>query len=78
MGLISVQEQLALFVGLVYLPARNRVRMPDGSLVDQKRFNVIFPGQYDSGGKSTKAWFAFVHNQAYRPPVDTTPPMSFK
>ena len=70
MGVISVQEQLALFVGLVYIPARNRVRMPDGSLVDQKRFNVLFPGKYDTGdGTTSKAWFAFVHNLAYYPPV---------
>lgn len=69
MDTVSAQEQLTLFVGLVYLPAVNRIRMPDGSLVDQKRFNVLFPGTYDAGSdRPTKAWFAFVHNQAYRPP----------
>ena len=71
MGVISVQEQLALFVGLVYLPACNRVRMPDGALLDQKRFNVQFTGRYAtdaSGDHVSRAWHAFIYNQAYRPP----------
>ena len=72
MGVISVQEQLNLFAGLVYLPACNRVRMPDGTLLDQKRFNVQFPGRYatdSSGDHVSRAWYAFIYNQAYRPPT---------
>lgn len=72
MGVISVQEQLTLFVGLAYLPACNRVRMPDGTLLDQKRFNVQFPGRYAIGHDtrfSVKAWNAFTQNQAYHCPI---------
>ena len=72
MGVISVQEQVALFVGLVYVPACNRVRMPDGTLLDQKRFNVQFPGRYAldvDANHSAKAWHAFTRNQAYRYPL---------
>lgn len=67
---VSAQEQLTIFAGLVYVLPKNRVRIPDGRLVDQKRFNVLFPGSYAAGcGRSTKAWFAFVHNQEYRCPI---------
>lgn len=67
---VSVDVQVELFAGLVYVLSTGRVRMPDGSLVDQKRFDVLFPGRYDSGdGKTSKAWFAFIRNQAYRCPV---------
>lgn len=73
---VSAQEQLALFAGLVYLPAINRVRMPDGALLDHKRFNVMFPGRIfavDVEGRIIRsAWYAFTQSQAYRCP------MSFK
>ena len=70
MGIISVQEQLERFAGLVYVLSLNRVRLRDGTLVDQKRFNVLFPGRYDTGdGRTAKAWFAFLHNHSYYPHV---------
>ena len=67
MGVISMQEQLALFVGLVYHPACNRVRMPDGTLLDQKRFNVQFPGRYAtdaSGDHVSRAWLQHALEEA--------------
>lgn len=72
MGVIGAQEQLEIFTGLVYLPAPNRVRLLDGTLVDQKRFNVLFPGRYAAGLDevgSVKAWHAFTRNQAYDCPI---------
>lgn len=72
MGIISVQEQLEIFAGLVYLPATNRVKLLDGTLVDQKRFNVLFPGRYAldvEGAGSVKAWHAFTQSQAYKCPI---------
>ena len=73
MGTVSVQEQLTLFAGIVYLPAINRVRMPDGALLDHKRFNVMFPGRIfavDVEGRITRsAWHAFTQSQAYRCPI---------
>lgn len=60
---VSAQDQLTLFAGLVYLPTLNRVRMPDGSLVDQKRFNVMFPGRIFAVDVECRivrsAWHAF-------------------
>ena len=41
---ITAQDQLDLFAGCVYVLSENRVRMPDGKLLDQKRFNVEFKG----------------------------------
>lgn len=76
MDTVSAQEQLTLFAGLVYLPSVNRVRMPDGALLDHKRFNVMFPGRIfavDVEGRMVRsAWHAFTQSQAYRCP------MSFK
>lgn len=72
MGVIGVQQQLELFAGLAYLLSLNRVRMPDGTLVDQKRFNVLFPGRYafDAAGQHAgTAWHAFTRNQAYSRPL---------
>lgn len=74
MGAMTAQDQLDLFAGCVYVLSANRVRMPDGKLLDQKRFNVEFPGLYATdnyGGRTTRsAWMAFTQNQAYRPPID--------
>lgn len=76
MDTVSAQEQITLFAGIVYLPTLNRVRMPDGALLDHKRFNVMFPGRIfavDVEGRITRsAWHAFTQSQAYRCP------MSFK
>jgi hypothetical protein len=73
MGTVSAQEQLTLFAGIVYLPALNRVRMPDGALLDHKRFNVMFPGRIfavDVEGRIARsAWHAFTQSQAYRCPT---------
>lgn len=71
MGVIGVQEQLELFAGLSYVMDQNRVRLRDGTLVDRKRFNVLFPGLYAldaTGLKALSAWHAFTRNQAYRCP----------
>ena len=41
---ITAQDQLDLFAGCVYVLSENRVRMPDGKLLDQKRFNAAVTG----------------------------------
>jgi hypothetical protein len=50
------------FEGCKFLANINRVRMPDGSIVDQKRFNIMYGGvDYVDpyNGRKRKAWRCF-------------------
>lgn len=52
-----------LFFGCQYVSGK--VKLPNGALVDKKRFNVIYGGhEFDlgCGHKTRSAWQAFIHS----------------
>lgn len=62
---MNLQEQFELFEDCRFDLGKMRVRLPDGSVVDRKRFNVVFGGHtFDMGTdrKSRSAWNAYLHN----------------
>jgi primase-polymerase (primpol)-like protein len=70
---LTVDAQLEHFAGCVYVKDIHRIFTPDGSLLNQERFNAVYGGyvfQIDSmNDKTTKrAWEAFTESQALRRP----------
>jgi hypothetical protein len=71
---MGISEQLEHFKGCVYITHSDRVLIPDGSELNQSRFDVMKGGHLfaidDINDKSTKsAWEAFLKNNAYSPPT---------
>ncbi len=59
-------EMTDLFNGCEYVAGK--VKLPDGALVDKKRFNVIYGGhEFDlgCGHKTRSAWQAFIHSKVH-------------
>jgi len=51
-----------IFAGCEYILPLNKIKLPDGTLVDRKRFNVIYGGhtfKSSDGQVTTSAWLAF-------------------
>lgn len=75
---LGITQQFEHFAGCIYVESSDRVLMPNGSELNQSRFDVIRGGHIfamdDVNEKSTKsAWEAFLKNSAYAPPtVQTT------
>jgi hypothetical protein len=63
-----------VFEGLKFNLAKMRVELPDGTLLDKARFDVLFGGYtyvLDVNNERTtrSAWRAFTQSQAYRPHI---------
>ena len=64
-----------LFFGCQYVSGK--VKLPNGALVDKKRFNVIYGGhEFDlgCGHKTRSAWQAFIHHNVHVLQVATRSP----
>jgi hypothetical protein len=71
--MLEGREMTDLFFGCQYVSGK--VKLPNGALVDKKRFNVIYGGhEFDlgCGHKTRSAWQAFIHHNVHGLP------MSFK
>lgn len=71
---MGIMEQLTHFSGCVYVIHTDRVLMPDGSEVNQSRFDSLMGGHTfaidEVNEKTTKsAWEAFLKNNAFTPPI---------
>lgn len=63
-------EQIAMWAGCYYVQDVHCISMPDGTLLDEKRFNAKFGGREymvkADGTKSSKnAWDAFIHSEVH-------------
>ncbi len=72
---VNPQEQITLFAGCVHVRDANKILLPDGEFLDEKRFNEYgaFSGRIYSldgiNSKTTKkAWECFMHSQVFRFP----------
>lgn len=66
--------QMRYFADCVYLVSLNKVLTPDGSLLDQARFNVVYGGHKfaisaDNQSTSTSAWTAFTESGHFTTPI---------
>lgn len=71
---MGISEQLTHFLGCVYVIHTDRILMPDGSEVNQSRFDSLMGGHTfaidDVNEKTTKsAWEAFLKNNAFTAPI---------
>lgn len=67
----------AIFAGVSFDLVKNRAIMPNGTLLDRRRFNVEFGGREypldEYGFKTTpSAWIAFTRNPIFKPPYIAT------
>lgn len=67
---LTLQEQLHLFAGCVYVQDIHEISMPDGRSLSADRFDVEFAGynfavRADGQAPAKRAWDAFVHSQIY-------------
>jgi hypothetical protein len=75
---LSVQQQIDLFSGCVYISDSHRVLIPGGAMLKPEQFKVHFGGYtfpMDTANERTSrdAWEAFTQSQAFRcPRVDGT------
>jgi hypothetical protein len=71
-GIMHIDQQFEHFKGCIYVSSLDRVLMPDGSELNQSRFDNIMGGYsfiYTEDGKVTKsAWEALLKNQRYSAP----------
>lgn len=71
-GIMHIDQQFDHFKGCVYVSSLDRVLMPDGSELNQSRFDNIMGGYsfiFTEDGKVTKsAWEALLKNQRYSAP----------
>lgn len=72
-GYMSVPDQMRHFAGCIYVLSDNKVRVPDGDLLNRSRFNATYGGYLfllDGEGRKTtpSAWQAFTQNRVYRAP----------
>ena len=64
--MLEGREMTDLFFGCQYVSGK--VKLPNGALVDKKRFNVIYGGhEFDlgCGHKTRSAWQAFIHHNVH-------------
>jgi hypothetical protein len=66
----SIQQQVTLFDGCIYVQDRHEVLIPDGGMIGPEQFKVTYGGRVFAldtiGGKSTtNAWLAFTQSQGY-------------
>lgn len=69
---LTVEDQIALFRELRFDSMKLRAVLPNGQLIDKKRFNVLFGGRIfamdkDNIRTTRHAWTAYTSNEAYRP-----------
>lgn len=74
MSALTPAEQIELFKGCVYVMAKRKVRLPNGTMLGRDQFNVTFGGRTfmmnNTGSCVTRrAWTAFVHSHVLRPPI---------
>jgi hypothetical protein len=75
---LTVEQQMELFAGCVYVCDQNVALVPGGLLLDAARFRIVFGGYsfpMDNANERTSrdAWEAFTQNQAFRcPKADST------
>lgn len=71
-GIMHIDQQFEHFKGCIYVSSLDRVLMPDGSELNQSRFDNIMGGYsfiFTDDGKVTKsAWEALLKNQRYSAP----------
>lgn len=68
--LVGTEEQQAMFAGCVYVEDIDMALMPDGTLLDSKRFDNRFPGitfitTIDGTKPTRSAWDAFVQSEVH-------------
>lgn len=69
--LLMDQMLVEYFADCVYIQELNKIAMPDGSLLDRERFNVVMAGPTfvtrdgDNAKTTDKAWDAFTMNQSF-------------
>lgn len=71
---VGASHLAQVFAGLSFNLEKMRVVLPDGTLLDRARFDVLFGGYtyvLDVNNERTtrSAWRAFTANEAYRPPI---------
>lgn len=72
--ILSPADQLDHFRGCVYVTSLDRILMPNGTMLNQSRFDAVMGGHMfmtdETNQKSTRsAWEAFLKNGAYAPPI---------
>jgi hypothetical protein len=70
---LTLQQQLGLFDGCVYVQDMHEVMMPQGYTLDTKRFDAEFSGYTfavtaDGTRPAKRAWEAFVHSEVFQFP----------
>lgn len=70
----SVEQQMAMFKGCVYVMDQNRALVKGGNILKESQFKVLFGGytfMMDNANERTSrdAWEAFTQNQAFRCPM---------
>ncbi|MGL4895683.1 MAG: primase-helicase family protein, partial [Shewanella sp.] len=74
--MLSVDQQIQLFKGCVYIAESNRIFTPNGAMLKSEQFNAMYGGYsfvIDQEGEKTtkKAWEAFTESQSlHNPKVD--------
>lgn len=71
--LLTLQDQLNLFAGCVYVQDVHQILMPQGYLLDEKRFDAEFSGYTflvtaDGQRPAKRAWDAFVYSEIFQFP----------
>lgn len=75
---LSIEDQINLFAGCVYIEDSHKILLPGGLLASPPQFKAIYGGYVFTMGAhnskvTTDAWLAFSESQAYRKPrVQTT------
>jgi Family of unknown function (DUF5906) len=67
---LTIQQQLSLFAGCVYVQDVHQVMMPQGYMLSAERFDAEFSGYTfmmtaDGQRPAKRAWEAFVHSEVY-------------
>jgi hypothetical protein len=70
---LTIQQQLALFDGCVYVQDVHQIMMPQGYLLSSERFDAEFSGYTfavtaDGQRPAKRAWEAFVHSEVFNFP----------
>lgn len=73
-GFMGAGEQIEHFKGCVYVTSLDKILMPNGTLLNQSRFDARMGGHMfamdESNEKTTKsAWEAFLKGYNFRPPI---------
>lgn len=73
-GFMGAGEQVDHFAGCVYVTSLDRILMPNGTMLNQSRFDAVMGGYLfaldANNEKTTKsAWEAFLKGHNFRPPI---------